>query len=53
MLQRYDPHKDELVELTQDYFDRLQRQFAQMMFHYSANSPKNYKMFCKEFKESN
>lgn len=52
MLRRYDVTTDEMVELTQEYFDRLQRQFAKMMFYYS-NSPENYKNFCKEFKEGN
>lgn len=39
----------EYVELTQKYFDDLQSQFAQMMFHYSRNSPENYKNFCNEY----
>lgn len=45
MLKRYDAIKEEMVELTQEYFDLLQSQFAQLMFHYSKNSPENYKNF--------
>jgi len=49
MLKRYDGYKDEMVELTQEYFDSIQSQFAQMMFHYSKNAPEKYKEFCKEY----
>ena len=45
MLKRYDGATDSMVELTQEYFDYLQSQFAQMMFHYSKHSPENYKNF--------
>lgn len=50
MLKRYNGIKDEMVELTQEYFDELQKQFVAMMMHYSKNSPENYNKFCDEYK---
>ena len=52
-LKRYDAIKDEMVELTQEYFDNLQKRFEQMLLHYSTSCPEKYKEFCNKYKETN
>lgn len=39
MLMRYDVGKDELVELTQEYFDSIQRQFGKLLLLAGQNNP--------------
>lgn len=52
-LKRYDAQTDEFVELTQDYFDRLQHQFTRMLFHYNNHCPDQYKDFTTNYKYEN
>jgi hypothetical protein len=49
MLKRYDAIKNEMVELDQEYFDRLQWQFACMMKDYAKHCPKQYEHFCNSY----
>lgn len=45
MLKRYDASKDELVELTQEYFDNIQKQFGKVMLYFSNAVSEEYKKF--------
>lgn len=50
MLKRYDAIEDEMVELTQDYFDMLQHQFTKAIFYFSKNCPEDYAKFIESYK---
>lgn len=39
MLMRYDVAKDEMVELDQEYFDSIQKQFGKLLLLAGKNNP--------------
>lgn len=49
MLQRYDAVSDELVELTQEWFNDFQRQMLALALHYKNNSPDNFAKFREKY----
>jgi len=49
MLQRYDATKDEMVELDQEYFNKLYKQFIAISLDYKKNCPDKYKEFLDNY----
>lgn len=51
MLKRYDVSKDEMVELTQEYFDATEKRLRKISLDYKNNDPINFKKFFEANKE--
>lgn len=53
MLKRYSVATDEMVELTQDYFDDLVKQTTALALDYRKNDPANFKLFYNNYALTN
>lgn len=53
MIKRYDIQKDEMIELTQEDFDKIENQLRAVTLHYKRNSPENFDKFRNEYFKGN
>jgi hypothetical protein len=45
MIKRYDPSKDEIIELTQEYFDMLEAKYLRLAIYLHEKHPEIYREF--------
>jgi hypothetical protein len=45
MIKRYDASKDEMIELTQEYFDMLEAKYLRLVIYLYGKHPEIYKEF--------
>ena len=49
MIKYYDMSRDEMKELTQDHFNKIEKRLRDLSLHYKVHSPENFQKFYHDY----